>query len=412
MSLKFKTLSIFILTSIIALAQEQKPEEPTVKVGGFVRYDLFMDTYKSVDTRDGELYLYPRPEALDSFGNDINENLQLEMLSLTTRLNVAINGPNILGAKTSALIEGDFLGTSQDLRRHIRLRHAFIKFTWANELQVLMGHYWHPMFVTECFANPLTWAVALPFHPLNRSPQLRLSYPVTNNLTLVSALLVHGAHRSTGPDEAQRDAGLPDAQLQLKFNSENYFFALTGGYKFLKPRLSQMLADSSIRETDETISDLNLGVNIKADYNFATFKAGAVYGENLTHLVMIGGIGANKDPEATNEYGYSSMKTYSTWIDVHTNGTYRLGFTGGYTENLGGTSEYYPLKKHSRGENINYVYSMSPRVTYHENNFQAGIEYKFTAAAYGTAFDKYYRATETADETINHRILFTALYKF
>jgi hypothetical protein len=31
-----------------------------------------------------------------------------------------------------------------------RLRHAFIKFNW-NTTELLIGQYWHPLFVTTCY---------------------------------------------------------------------------------------------------------------------------------------------------------------------------------------------------------------------------------------------------------------------
>ncbi|NBC83842.1 MAG: hypothetical protein GVY19_10755 [Bacteroidetes bacterium] len=407
MNFKIRCIITLLLISLGVHGQE-KSEEPTVKAGGFVRYDMIMDTYESVDSRDGMLYFYPLPEVIDEEGNDINENLQFEMLSLTSRVNLEITGPEILGAQTSSFIEGDFFGTTAVHARLFRLRHAYIKFVWPSELEVLMGHYWHPMFVTECFANPLTFAVALPFHGLNRSSQVRFTYPITPSVTVVSAFLMHGAHKSKGPSEAQRNSGLPDSQLQMKFKQGSYFLAVTGGYKFLQPRL---MTENELK-TNKMANSFNVGASFKAVYNPLTIKLGSVFGENLTHFRQIGGFGAKQDPESTDDYDYANMQTYSIWADMHTNGTFRLGLMAGYTENLGSAETYFSLgNDYERGEDLKSVYSVSPRISYHKNNFSAGLEYKLTAAAWGTNFDENHRATKT-NETMNNRIVFTTTYSF
>lgn len=398
----------FLLLLLYSSVQAQENEEkPQLEFHGYVKYDIFLDTYESVDTRDGMMYFYPKPSNPDVTGKDINENLQLEMLSLTTRFKLSITGPTVLGAQTNGYIESDFYGTSQEYTRMLRLRHAYFKFKWDSEFEVLMGQYWHPMFVTESYPDPLTYAIGLPLYVLNRSSQLRFTYPLSPSITIVSAFLVHGYHNSKGPREAQRNAGLPDTQLQLKFNREHFFFALTGGYKFLKPRT---VTDDGIK-TDEMANGLNLGGSFKVSYDAATFKWGAIYGENLTHFVMIGGLGASQDPSVADDYGYASMQTYSCWTDMHSNGPVRFGFLAGLTENLGSKDPYYSLG-YERGEDLHHVYTLSPRISYHEKNFSIGFEYKYTAAVYGITFNEHHKAIETDDATVNNRFLISAKYGF
>jgi len=56
------------------IAQEtEKSFNPTIS--GYVGYEAFFDTYKSADTRDGEVYLYPLRQDLDVNGDDINKKL-------------------------------------------------------------------------------------------------------------------------------------------------------------------------------------------------------------------------------------------------------------------------------------------------------------------------------------------------
>ena len=122
-------LIIFLFFIPLALfGQEKNTDKPfTMKFGGFVRYEAYFDDYKSIDTRDGNLILYPERPVLDAEGNDINKTGQLEMASIQSRAKVTVSGPSAFGAKTSAFIETDFEGTSQDVVRTLRLRHAFLK---------------------------------------------------------------------------------------------------------------------------------------------------------------------------------------------------------------------------------------------------------------------------------------------
>src|SRR6056297_2163675 len=149
---------IYLLLAAIAFsgfvsAQESNPQ---INFSGFVGYELFYDTYESVDSRDGEVYLYPLPANLDVNDNDLNKNSQIEMLSLSSRIRLGATGFKALGGDVSGMIETDFLGTGQPYTRMLRLRHAIIKVNWESG-ELLMGQYWHPMFVTSCFPSTIAF---------------------------------------------------------------------------------------------------------------------------------------------------------------------------------------------------------------------------------------------------------------
>lgn len=415
---KIKLIVFFSLLPFFAVAQgeakndqeaEQK-EKTKVKISGFIRYESFFDSHKSVTAREGDLYLYPMNESLDANGINVNKINQLEMLALQSRVNMAISGPEAFGAKTSGVLEIDFFGTAENLVRTPRMRHAFFKLNWTKS-ELLMGQYWHPMFNTSIFPGTLSFGAAVPFHPLNRSPQVRYTYKPIKNLSIVTALLMHGYHASSGPATAQRDAGLPDSQLQLVYTTGKFLVGATVGYKFLRPRTETHLLDVA---TKETVGSYNVQGFIKFANDDFTAKIQGLMGENLSHLVMLGGYGAAQNPLITDDYSYINLKTMSVWTDLQTNGKkYQFGLFAGYSENLGAENAYYSLG-YARGEDIKYIYRISPRAMVNSGKMQFGLEYLFNGAAYDAdgVLGANGEINPAANNVINHRILFSAAYMF
>jgi hypothetical protein len=126
--------------------------------------------------------LYPRNVKLDKEGNDINARTSFNYLSIQTRLGVKATGPDVLGAKTSALVEGAFFGQADSDVNDFRLRHAMMKLNWKST-ELLLGQYWHVFFVTDCFpAHDLlqyghSLSVFLPPAPDPDHPEIGAVFP-------------------------------------------------------------------------------------------------------------------------------------------------------------------------------------------------------------------------------------------
>jgi hypothetical protein len=390
------------------IAYSQEPEQkPVVNITGYAAYEMFFDTYKSVDTRDGEVYLYPKKAVYDIYGDDINKKLQTEMLSINSRINITGSGVKAFGAIAKGVIEGDFLGTSQDYTRMFRLRHAFVQLNWS-KTELLLGQYWHPMFVTACFPATYSFGAGVPFNILNRSPQFRLTYSPTSSIDLMGALLIHGDFKNIGPAEAQRNSGIPDMQFQLRYKKDKFIGGLTAGYKFLTPRL--VTADTI--KTNETVGSFNVQVFGKLSTRPVTIKLMGIYGQNLSHFTMIGGYGASQDPVVVDDYGYTNLNTMSVWSEIHTNGEkFVVGIFGGYSANLGSYDKFYSLK-YSRNEDIAHIFRLSPRVEFKSGKVSFVAEYMLAGAAYATEYTAKHRPTDWDKPTINNRITIGAKYNF
>jgi hypothetical protein len=288
-----------------------------------------------------------------------------------------------------------------------RLRHAYIQLNWS-KTELLLGQYWHPMFVTGCFPSVFSFGAGVPFNALNRAPQIRFTVSPSSSIDLMGALLIHGDYKSSGPADAQRNSGIPDLQFQLRVKNDKFFAGFTAGYKFLTPRL--LTADSI--KTSETVGSFNTQLFAKLVTRPITIKLEGVYGQNLTHFTMIGGYGASQDPTLVDDYGYTNLNTMSVWSEIHTNGQKVVfGIFGGYSANLGSYDQYYSLK-YARNEDIAYIFRVSPRAEFKSGKVNFVLEYMVTGAAYATEYTPKHRPTDWKKPTINNRIIIGARYNF
>lgn len=394
----------FVNVNVKAQEEENKFKSD---VSGIVWYQYFYDTYQNVETRDGALLLYPKPK--DAVG--INETGKMGSSAFFSRLRVKFSGAEAFGAKASGMLEGDFFATSQTMVGHFRLRHAFVKLDWDRS-SVLFGQYWHTMVDTDVI--PAADLIAnVPYFPLHRSPQINFKYKFTNELSFDVAALVHSYHRSTGPELMQRNSGLPEFAGKLKYKKDNIVFGVNGGVKTVKPRI----ATERGQKAEETISTPYFGAFTSVNTDPVTFKAQIIYGQDLTHFVMIGGIGAKGDTTGVDDFEYSALKTLSTWADLHTNGEkVQVGLFFGYSRMMGATGEYMSLEINgaalNRSDNLSSTMRIAPRIDFFSTRMKIGIEYSYTNAIYGSAFDNEQNVTTKLDAVANSRFLLNVMYKF
>ena len=169
-----RKISIVLLAILSISGMAQDAKKFGIKFNGFVKSDIFFDSRQTIDAREGHFLLYPQNEYLDFNGADINAVSKFNILSIQTRLKGVITGPDALGAKTSGVIEGAFFGNIASDINGFRLRHAFVKLTWPKS-ELLVGQFWHPMFVTSCFPGTVSLNTGAPFEPFARNPQIRFS---------------------------------------------------------------------------------------------------------------------------------------------------------------------------------------------------------------------------------------------
>ena len=392
-------LLLFVsLISISGLNAQKKELPVSVKFGGYVHSIFTYDTRQTVAAREGHILLYPKNEILDAAGNDINKDGVYNMAVIQSRINAKITGPEILGAKTSGLLEAEFMGNGESDTNGLRLRHAYVNLDWGNT-SLLIGQTWSPLFVAEVFPTTVGTNTGLPFKPFARNPQVRLTHK-TGNWKLLAAIASERDYTSTGPDGASnkylRNAGLPILQGQVHYylGEKKHVFGVSGEYKNIKPSLmsstgSKEDGDYQEWKNDETISSWAMMGYFKLNFEPVTFKAQATYGTNMTDVLMLGGYAVKSLNSLTNEAKYTGIKVLGTWGELsYQKRDWQVGFLAGYSKNYGAEDKVVNNLIYARGKDIGELYRLAPRVCKKYKNLKFEFEVEYTAAAYGTVTEK------------------------
>ena len=378
-----------------------------IKFSGYVRSDAMFDSRQTVSARESHFLLYPANEKFNNSGEDLNNKASLNMLSIQTRLRGKVTGPEAFGAKSSGLIEGEFFGHSDGDINGFRLRHAFVNLDWANT-SLLIGQFWNPMFVLEVYPGVVSFNGGVPFQPVARNPQVR----ITQRINLFNASFTAAFQRdftTLGPSGASseylRNSLLPILDLQLKYIDEHYLLGTGIDFKSIMPRL---VTDKEY-SASERVNSLAFMAYSKFNFGGFTIKMESIYGENLTDLLMLGGYACvSKDPESGVE-SYSPLTVFSAWTDLSYHWFTTAGLFIGYTENLGSdkeiNGEYY-----ARGNNIKNVFRVSPRLAVQSGSLSLQAELEFTSAAYGEP--DIFGKIENSKGVANTRLLMSASLLF
>lgn len=412
-NIPFAALALFVLPGFLSAQTEPKPSFG-ISFSGFIKTDMIHDSRQTVNLREGHYLILPKGPAYDKDGTDLNAVPTFHMLSIQTRLLGKITGPDALGAKTSGLIEGEFFGTSEGDINGFRLRHAYVKLNWT-KTELMIGQFWHPMFVIESFPDVVSFNTGAPFQPFNRSPQVRLTRQI-GRFSLIATALSQRDFVSNGPEGASsvyaRTAAVPELNLRFQYflRSESGCETLLGAggdFKSIRPRTttpSGYAADARFPSLAGMAYLRHKGADI-------TLKAEAVYGEDLHHLTMLGGYGVSGIADSARAIeSYSPLRTFSSWAEIQTNGAeFQAGLFAGYSKNLGAASDLVGAIW-ARGANVDGVFRVSPRAIYSAGKLRLAGEIEWTAAGYGTA-DERGRVKDTARFS-NVRVLGAVYYFF
>ena len=397
---------ILIAFATSAFAQEQTTK---TKIYGYVGNDFFYNSRQNVEMVDGIIQLFPKPVEL-SAGTDKNAVAQAEMLSVNTRLGVEITGAPVLGAKTCGKIEADFagFGTSYYV---FRIRQAYVKLNWT-KTELLIGQTWHPLFGSVVPTNFAANAGA-PFQPFNRSPQVRLKQNLSSTLSFTASALYEMQYASQGPlgtiNTYMKNALAPDLFVGLENKTSHWTNGVGADFKTIKPDVKYLSSLSAVAYSQYVNSKFQL-------------KAKAIYGENLSDQLMLGGYGVSKyAADSTTVLKYTNFNNLSSWLNVVYGTKYQVGLLLGLSQNLG-TNETLAARKGGKYTAYGYgfydatqliadhLYRVSPQVSYNLSNLKFGLEYDFTTAAYGTIQPD---GSAVNSYTVNnHRVLASVMYIF
>jgi len=412
-------LAVVLVLAAVAVpaAAQSEDKKPAFGISftGFVKTDIFSDSRQTTNIREGHFLLFPKAPSEGPDGSDANARGSFNILSIQTRLAGKITGPDALGAKTSAYLEAEFFGHSEADINGFRLRHGYLKLNWPHS-ELLVGQSWHPMFVTESFPDVVSFDTGAPFQPFNRSPQVRYTRTF-GGLSLAATALAQRDFMSNGPDGASsiylRNAALPEFNLKLQYSSKDdarkteTVAGIGGDVMRIAPRIVTAAGYS----TDETLTGLAAMAFFKQKWPKWTWKAEAVWGQNLHHLTMLGGYAVRDVVDETRlDWAYTPIAVLSLWTEVQTNGaTWQTGLFAGYSKNLGSPHEITGAN-YARGFNIDELCRLSPRLVYNTGKMRFAGEVELTAASYGTP-DLFGKVAD-ARFVRNLRLLLAAYYFF
>ena len=399
-----------ITTAADELPEKQKKWD--LNWSGLLGFEVFWDTRKPVEVRDGGIFLYPANVFYAKNGKDIHARASFNFCVMNTRLTLKIQAPEALGAKVTGMIEGWFMGISNNDMNGFALRHALIKMDW-NSTQLLMGQTWHPLFTERMFSFTVAGSAGAPFQPFARSPQIRVTQKLVKNNFLLLYLNAQRDLLGFGPYGASaeylRQSMMPEMGVQYIFDGQKrvhkndaqqkIYTGLGFNYKRIVPRLftADTMATNKGLNSYSGIAFLHYEHQINRQIK-AGLKLKGVFMQNSYEYLMIGGYAIkeyakNLPVDYKVDFDYTNLNTLSFWGDLYLNyGSWEVGVFGGYCQNLGSFHSIQNFKNQSsyyaRASNADFMYRLSARLKYTANKLQFCLEPEYSSAVYGTSLTK------------------------
>lgn len=400
-------ISIISLQQLTAQSDQQEPKKFGICFKGFIKSDYWYDSRQVVASREELFLFYPKNVLIGKDGKDLNGEDYVNFSPVTSRLTGIITGPDAFGAKTSGMMEADFSGVTNEDINGFRLRHAIGKLTWERS-ELLFGQYWHPMFVTEVFPNVISLNTGAPFQPFIRNPQISYIRYI-NRFNIGLTALSQRDNTNDGPQGFKgvyiRNALTPNLHLQIQYKSDHHVLGIAGDWKTLRPRL----ATDSMEITTSRVNSYATMAYWKYNHGLITWRCKAIYGQNLTEHLLLGGYAVKTHDTLTDIMTYTPTHHLFVWGNIQYGKKFVYNLFAGYAYNFG-TSEANTGKYYSRGADIAYVYRIAPSVSWVSNAVQISFEPEYTVAAYGNPDQN--GVVQNTSEVANLRLLLTFFYFF
>ncbi len=382
-----------------------------VELSGFIRNDFIFDTHRNVDACDNLLELFPKKPVYDSNNEDINAQSSAKFLNTFTRFGTRFSGLEMGKAQVGAYVEVDFTGGAAT--NSLRFRHAYTQFTWP-KTKLLFGRTWHPSFIEKVYPSTLNENTGLPFQVFNRSPQLRLTQQLSDNLDFIAAAVYQFKYANRGPNgktyQYQHDAIVPNLHAQLKYYNENWILGAAFDWKSIQPRTSTT-GTSGTFMTSEKLNTVAAIAYLKYTKDKFTFKAKTMYGQNVCESLLPSGYAVASINPTTGAETYTPLNHIYNWVNFIYGGAWRVGLFAGYLKNMG-TSENPVGPFYGFATDVDMIYKISPQLIYFYKNFMFGWEMSWTTAAYGDIDYNDFGKVKNTKKVSNFRNMISIAYKF
>lgn len=386
---------------------------------GMVNPQFFVDTRQVVSGREEMMLFYPKPVELDADGNDLNATPSLNMLAITARLALSIQGPDVLGAKIKGYIEGDYTGATDGSINLFRLRHAYIDMRWRHH-ELLLGQYWYPMTVHEIMPATQPLNMGAPFHPYARYTQLRytMRYGKFESVAVAAFQLDNKSQGANGPTTAYLKHSLvPEFNLQLRYHSERLLLGVAANLLVIKPRDYVTDSSGAKHKVDTRYISMSLSAYMRYDWNQWSLKAQTIVSDNLYEGCTLGGYYEQFDA-LTGKYDYRPFHFATLWMDFgRTKGHWQPGIFIGGAVNTTSAPHLQTSQTitgiYGRGYDIDWLYRIQPRIGYVTDfGLSFWFEIEHTFAAYRNISEPAFASNHAACKVHNERFILGAVYSF
>lgn len=408
-------IALILIASFFSFGQEEKKEEKPFKasVYGFARVDYSWDTRQSAQVREYHLNLWPLDIKNDTQGNDINATGASNFLSVVSRLGVKASGPDVWGAKVTGVLEGDFFGNTQQTIALFRLRHAYAKLDWE-KTSLTFGQTWYPHFIPEVFPGVANFSTGIPFNPFGWATQFRLDQKLSKDLTFSFTAYKDREFGAIPADGNQNSAVynslIPSLNGKFEFRNKSIIYGLSGELRPIKP-----LIESNGLKSEEVLYSPIFFSYFKYNNEKFHLKAYGITGDDLTHLVMLGGYASIQN--GANPVTYKGIRTNAIWIDLASNNKKTApGFFFGYTnqEGFSGTADVDKIfaRGLSTTRGVKDMWRASARVDFKQNKFRLTPELEYTAATHADVDLTNLKLSGNENKVGNFRATVSAVYSF
>lgn len=411
--LTFISPSIRAFPYVSSLAQEKKKTPYNYDISGYIKNETFFDSYQVFGLRQDQYLIVPLPPRPDRCCRNINAHGRYNMLAIESRVRGEIAGPYVFGAQTYGVGEVDAWASSNNDTQMglLRIRHAFIYFEWENK-SLLMGQYWHPLLLPECYADTIAFNGGTPFDTFAREPQVRLTKQFDNMTFIIAAgALPTSPFPGPGPDGTgsiyARDGIMPNFNMQLFGAVRKHICGIGFDASRIVPRL---VTDKNFRVTESLISIIAFAFT-SFNWENLSLRLKFIYAQNGNPFGLMSGYAVRNINPYTDERTYSNIQCVNAWLDTAYRGDVEPGIFLGISKNVGATSRINTDFVYADfGKNIDMVYRVQPRIRWFYKPFIFGAELELTGARYG-------KVTETGrvvnGEFVNNvRALLAAYYVF
>ena len=423
-----KKTGLFLAFALLAAgtASAQK-KHFDYKFYGQIRTDLFYNSRSNSETVDGLFYMYPKDEARDPNGEDLNGIPSGNFYTLYTRLGVDVKGPKLgHGIRPSAKVEVDFRGSGTSYST-VRIRHAYFNLDFKKHSSLLVGQTWHPLY-GDVAPDIMNLNMGAPYQPFSRAPQARYRFH-QKNFQLTAAAIWQSQYLAVGPADNEvgtvgtkksqdflKNGLTPEFYLGLDYKTPNLLAGVGLEMMSMTPRTtSDITKENSAGDTysetyrvHERITSLSYEAHVKYQKESFLLAAKSVLGSNLTQTSTVGGYGITATDPVTGEQEYTPLKTSHTWVNVMYGKKLRGGLFGGYLKNLGATEKVNGLI--GTGLDLDQLATATAEISYNLPNWKFGVEYSYCNAWYGSNDEKG-KVVDT-HRVDNHRIVAVALFQF